>query len=63
MYDIMVTRGDIMNVKPITKERLSYSIDKTIAKKFNELCKKKMLNRSAWVEAQMKSFIEKEDEK
>lgn len=52
-----------MNVKPITKERLSYSIDKTIAKKFNELCKKKMLNRSAWVEAQMKSFIEKEDEK
>jgi hypothetical protein len=49
-----------MNVKPITKIRRSYSIDIKVAEEFEKICKRKTLNKSAWVEAKMKELIKKE---
>ena len=44
--------------KALTKTRLNFTIDRELAKKFREYCKKKKLNMSSLIEDMIKRKIE-----
>lgn len=39
------------------KTRINFTIDPTIKKDFSDICKENCINRSLWVETQIKEFI------
>jgi len=42
------------------KKRVTFTVEEDIAKAFNESCKDRAINMSAWIEKQMYLLIKKE---
>jgi post-segregation antitoxin (ccd killing protein) len=51
-----------LNISQKTKEKVSYTIDINLNKQFKEVCKKKAINMSAWIELQMKELVDQNKE-